>query len=308
MDTLRDLLTSLKTHLRDRLSNPIYGSFVLAWSILNFRLLLVLIGDGKWAEKISYIDTKLYPRWTDWAVYGYVIPLVAALLYVLVSPFANRAITRFLRLQDKETATMLLDIEGEIPISKPEAELLRKGLLAERQLRIAQQQEASATQAELARQIDVLLDQKKGSIVSSAKADDVNPDDGVDQPKEDFPGISSAVDQEAQVLRLFERDFVGVAQSTVLTLASRGLGRKFANALYEIRNGITTTATGLKQRLNLDDHQAKVVIDQLIGLKVAEWTTHASGKAGIKITTAGTQALEALLNRGFKPEVPAATI
>lgn len=301
MDTLRDLLTSLKTQLRDRLGNPIYGSFVLAWSILNFRLLLVLIGDGKWAEKISYIDTKLYPRWSDWAVYGYVIPFVAALLYVLVSPFANRAITRFLRLQDKETATMLLEIEGEIPISKPEAELLRKGLLAERKLRIFQQQEASATQAELSRQIDVLLDQQKGSIASSSKADDVNPDHEIDQPKVDFSFSSSAADQQTQVLRLFESDFVGVAQATVLTLASRGLGRKLANALSKIRNGEMATAADLRRCLSLDTHQAKVAIDQLKGLQVAEWATDESGQEGIKITSAGTQALEALFNRGFTP-------
>lgn len=308
MDTLRDLLTSAKTQLRDRLSNPIYGSFVLAWSILNFRLLLVLFGDGKWAEKISYIDTKLYPRWSDWAVYGYVIPLMAALLYVLVSPFANRAITKFLRLQHKATATMLLEIEGEIPISKPEAELLRKGLLAERQLRIAQQQEASATQAELSRQIDVLLDQQKGSIVGSAKADNVNPDHETDESKDGLSNSSTAADQQTQVLKLFERDFVGVLQATVLTLASRGLGRKLATALFEIRDGSAVTAADLRRRLKLDVHQAKVAIDQLKGLKVAEWAVAGRGEDGIKITSAGTQALEALLNRDFTPVVPAGTI
>ena len=300
MDTIRDLLFSLRVQLRERLKNLLYGSFIIAWSILNFRLLLVLFGDGKWAEKITYIDSKLYPNWSAWALYGYALPLVAALSYVLASPFVNRAVARFVRQQERETASMLLEIEGEIPVSKAEAELLRKGLLKERALRIELQNDATEVQAELSRQIDALQDEKKQTVISTqAVSVKSQLNDGLEQLTDELIE-TSRTPLPVTRYELSERYFVGVAQRTVLSLVSRGLDRRQVEVLHSIRSGQRLNAQGLKKMLGLDDHEAKVVIDQLVGLNVVDRSFDTAGKNVIEINSAGTQALEALLQQGFE--------
>ncbi|MDO8774825.1 MAG: hypothetical protein Q7K57_40190 [Burkholderiaceae bacterium] len=300
MEAIHGVFDSVKSYLSERFANPLYGAFVLAWAIVNFRLLLVFGGGGTWQEKISYIDTRLYVHWGDWALYGYVYPICTAIAYLLFSPVVNRAVTVYLRKQDKTTVEELLKIEGETPIPKPEADQLRKGLLTERQSRISEQQESSEKQAELSRQIDILLVENKKLKSEFEKSESVS--SGILLPDVATGSTNDESEKSDDVAHYAfkQRDFIGLPQSTILPLVARGLSYLQAMGLYALKDGGRLEASYLKRALALNDnHSVSVLLDQLLGLKLIDGESTRSGVTFYSINSAGRQALEFALKQGF---------
>lgn len=301
MDTIQGVFDSVKSYLMERLANPLYGAFILAWSVVNFRLLLIFAGSGTWQEKITYIDHRLYVHWGDWALYGYVYPLSTAIAYLLFSPIVSRVVTVYLRKQDKTTVEQLLKIEGETPIPKPEADQLRKGLLAERQARMSAQQESSEMQAEFSRQIDALIAENKqlklqSGLFESTSSDISSPDGATRSANEELEKSD-----DAEHYALIGKDFVGLPVRTITALVSRGLSYAQAEGLCALKDGARLTEARLKAELALNDnHSVRLLIDQLTGLNLIERVpTGSGGTSYYVITSAGTQALDAAFKRGF---------
>lgn len=61
MDDAKEFVASLLKTVRDRLGNPLVSAFTIAWLVWNFRVVLVLVGDGDggWRAKIDYLDKIL---------------------------------------------------------------------------------------------------------------------------------------------------------------------------------------------------------------------------------------------------------
>lgn len=298
MESIANVWDSVKSYIKERLTNPLYGAFLISWAIVNFRLLLVVTGVGSWQDKITYIDSRLYVHWSDWCLYGYVYPLIAAILYLFLAPIVNRGVTVYLRHQDKITIERLLEIEGETPIPKPEAEQLRKGLLSERAARLGEQQESSEKLAELSRQIDTLLAENKQLKKGEGDSGPVTVGDlTVAAKKLEKEDVQQSETENGY--RLDEKDFVGVDQKTVLTAVGRGLSQSLANGLLVMSDGDTWSIDQVQGRLKLNSHKAKVLFDQLRGMKLIEQLLDRNSDPIFKITSAGSQALEAVMHRGF---------
>lgn len=284
MDTIKELSASVRDYLRDRTSNPIYGAFVVSWVVLNFRVLLVVFGDGSARDKIQYLDERLYPAPQHWAWYGFGYPLLLATLFVVASPFVRRWVTLFLRRRENETLTAMLKVEGETPLSREQADLLRRAIAAERVRRVKEREEAN-------REIDELRRQLELAATEAVKArPDIAPD---------FDAGNPVVPTDNDQLYLAEDDFVGLGQDSIIKAARRGISRLQAELLYTLRNGHKLTIGDLAKQMNLPEHHAvKVLLDQLQGLQMVELDSNARGLV-YTITSAGTQALQAVTNRGF---------
>ncbi len=125
MESVKEILSSFLDGLRDRLGNPLIGAFLIAWLIWNFRLVLVLVGDGTggWHEKITYIDNKLLTTSWDWVVHGLVVPLAIACGWVFFFPFVARKIVVFDKSQRIATRKAVLIAEERTPIPEEEVVL-----------------------------------------------------------------------------------------------------------------------------------------------------------------------------------------
>lgn len=125
METLKDLISSIRSQFSERASNPLTASFIIAWPFSNFRVLTALLGEGDWKVKIEYIDKNLYPDWTLAAVNGFAIPLGFALFYVFIyPPIANKIIILHKRRQINQRVA-LLELENITPLTLDEANELR---------------------------------------------------------------------------------------------------------------------------------------------------------------------------------------
>lgn len=123
MDAIKELLASVRFQLSERVGNPLSGSFIIAWLLANFRLVIVILGEGGWETKLKYIDNTLYPTPKAWLL-GAFWPLVAALLYVFAYPFISRWVIQFHRTRQKILREIAIKVEGETPITKEEKAML----------------------------------------------------------------------------------------------------------------------------------------------------------------------------------------
>lgn len=306
MDAVREVLDSLKGYLKDRLANPLYAAYIVAWSVLNFRLLLVLVGEGNWREKINYVDHSLYKSNWDWTFYGFLYPLLVAAIYVIASPFISRWVTVFLKTIEKETVTQLLRVAGETPLPKELADRLRRSLTDEQRKRGEQEREADLRIDELREQV-AALSNENATLKQSRKAslDETSRNDDATEPTSTSVGKEQAVGSEK--IRLVPEsegysfkptDFAGTAASYVERLVQRGLTRAQVEALYRVRNYDEFDVDELQSQLALPDrYSAKVMLDKLSGLDLIEVT----GGGDSCITSLGRQALDSAMSQGFVP-------
>ncbi len=257
MDTLREVFDSLRNHIRSRLGNPLYGAYVVAWLAINFRLLLVLIGDGGWREKIAYIDATLYPTQWHWAWYGVSYPLLVAVAFVVFAPYAQRWVSVYTQTKEKATIEALLKVAGETPMGPEAADALRKSLLSERQRRVESERRFRAEIEELNAQLDE-ASKATHSTEYAARAVSGEGDE------------TEAVVPPSGRLKLFEFDFTGGGNS-VSQLLHAGLTKSQARALYDIRNEAEFDSEGLAFHMGLKDRfRAEVVLDQLRELNLVQ--------------------------------------
>lgn len=83
MTSIKELLQSLLESSRDRLKNPIVSAFIFSWTVINWRILGILLFSDKTIEdKISYIEEC----YTDYNLNLW-IPLGIAVFYILILPY-----------------------------------------------------------------------------------------------------------------------------------------------------------------------------------------------------------------------------
>lgn len=287
MDAVKDFFGSIREYVRDKTANPFWGAYVVAWVAVNFRLIAVLLGSGETAEKIAYIDGTLYPSWIAWLARFWLGPLALAIVFVVVSPFLQRWVSTFTRARDAETIRQLLRIEEQEPLTKEQADRLRKQLQEERARRLAEVDELKAENDELRQQLDtaarVAIEQKK--VVA----------------KEGDEGPASAIPLEQAPFKFLASDFISVEQRTVIRLIERGLQYREAAALYLLRNNRLLRSDWAAELGVKEPHEEKVMVDRLKGLELIEETIvpTSRGQTFLRITSAGSQALDAMTTRGF---------
>lgn len=80
---MKDLIKSVIDASNDRLKNPLIGSFIISWTILNWKLVFILLFSSlKMTERIELID-KSYAEYSI----NFWWPLLVSLLYTIAIPY-----------------------------------------------------------------------------------------------------------------------------------------------------------------------------------------------------------------------------
>lgn len=300
METVSDVFGSIKEYIKGRFENPLYATYIVAWSYLNFRLLLVLFGEGGWKDKIRYIDGSLYTQQWHWFWFGFAYPLLVAGTFVAAGPFVYRWVTVFIRKREKETLKQFLEIANETPLSPEAATRLRKMLLEERQIHQDELSKANGKLHELAEQMALLGKdnyQLKQSLATTDPLRELEARVQAAVESENIPPTRiEAGDASKSVpndnFELHEDDFLGASPADLVELLRTGLSFDEINGLKAIRNregfSFDEFSTLIKAK---DNFSAKVLLDRLIGLKLIRKSP--SGR--IDMTAIGRQALNKAL-------------
>ncbi|WP_443945580.1 hypothetical protein ACJVDH_00280 [Pedobacter sp. AW1-32] len=118
METIKDFFKELK----DRLTSPLIGSFIIAWLLINWQIPLVLIfykqSEIKLESQNSFIGfiKSQYSWWTCFA-----FPLLVALFYVFLYPYIRNCIAEYVEKRKIKGQANLLKIakaEGFVSIAR----------------------------------------------------------------------------------------------------------------------------------------------------------------------------------------------
>lgn len=134
MDDAKAFLLGLMQTARERFGNPLIGAFAIAWAIWNFRIILVLVGngDGGWKAKLEHIDTVLMPtRWV-WFWHGYFWPTCFALAWIYVLPPLLRKIAADHEKNLNRNREAIFSITEARTLSVDEAMYMRQVMLKQR--------------------------------------------------------------------------------------------------------------------------------------------------------------------------------
>lgn len=127
METFKDVLASIMGAIKDRLGNPLLGTYVITWCLWNFRVLLVLFGEGEkgWPEKLAYLDRALLTEWWTFPYYGMSMPLLLSLIWLYALPPVLRVFAVHHQKELLKTRTQVLQVQDKMPLSQSEATELR---------------------------------------------------------------------------------------------------------------------------------------------------------------------------------------
>ncbi len=102
---MEDIVRDIKAYLYERVSNPFIVTFVVAWLIWNFRVMMMLVSDNRLSTKYEYLDEYfsgvnplLYHYGIDLSGYffnTFCAPFTLSLIYIFVSPFISLPVYRF---------------------------------------------------------------------------------------------------------------------------------------------------------------------------------------------------------------------
>ena len=148
------MIKEWRTHIMDRLRNPLLGPFTALWLVWNWRLVTVLLFSPKQIEsRIQYIDAN-YINFMDNLVY----PLAAAVAFAFVVPWLSlffQWVQRFPIIQ-REKGALLDDTELlNASVEKAEAQATLNRILAQDEITKRQQEELDSLKAELDKQQEI---------------------------------------------------------------------------------------------------------------------------------------------------------
>lgn len=158
MDDAKEFLASILKTMRERLGNPLLSAFAIAWAIWNFRVILVLVGDGDggWLAKIDYLDKQLMvPSWM-WAIHGLAIPLFIAGIWIFALPLVLRKVAVFHERQLNKTRGELITAMESAPISAEDRSQMWAKFHKERKAWSEEREELLKAVAQLETQATVL--------------------------------------------------------------------------------------------------------------------------------------------------------
>lgn len=90
---MKEILKSFFEVSRDRIKNPLIGTFIISWIVINWRPIIILMFSTKPIEnRINFIES-LYSSFYTY----FLIPFLIALIYVLILPYFMWAIDEIIR-------------------------------------------------------------------------------------------------------------------------------------------------------------------------------------------------------------------
>jgi hypothetical protein len=129
-----DVGKTIKAILYDRITSPLFGTFLFSWCGWNWRLIVLFLTDSTTtvAKKFQYLDSELYPSNAITFIYGLLLPATTTAFFIYIYPWFAKKVYGYWREQQNELKKLQVEKDGEKPLTKDEAyEITSQALLSE---------------------------------------------------------------------------------------------------------------------------------------------------------------------------------
>lgn len=120
-----DFFNTLKSAVTERIASPFWWSLTISWCIWNYAFLMVLLSDNTVSITMHLIQQVAYPTAWHKAILGVIGPVISALIYVFVYPYAAKRMNDFTLERERERNESRQKIHGESLLSVEESNKLR---------------------------------------------------------------------------------------------------------------------------------------------------------------------------------------
>lgn len=159
-----ELSRSIRAHLYERITNPFLGAVAIAWSVWNYKLILVLLSSEGALEKIRIIETRLYSEWYEVVLYFLICPLISGMAFLFAYPIPGKLVYRYTRKQLRDLKAIKLQVDDETPASQEEFVKLRRKV---NEVENKYFTDLTEKDAEISRLQQILASRKTGSEADS---------------------------------------------------------------------------------------------------------------------------------------------
>lgn len=118
---------TLGTFLEERLSNPLISSFIVAWSLYNYKIFVILFSKNTVTDTFSLIHQR-FPDLSAVALHGVLLPAVFAALYLFVLPFPTKWVYKWVRERQKAIDDIRDEYESHKRLTKEQSNEIRRSM------------------------------------------------------------------------------------------------------------------------------------------------------------------------------------
>jgi F0F1-type ATP synthase membrane subunit b/b' len=120
-----DLSKSLGTVIDERLSSPLVSSFVLSWSLWNYKVFFILFADMPLAARFEWMHAERFSG-MHFLSNGIGLPLIFAILYLYALPIPAQEVYRIWRINQKKNDDIKAEYDNLKPIHPDQAREYRQ--------------------------------------------------------------------------------------------------------------------------------------------------------------------------------------
>jgi len=133
-----------KDYVKDRTTNPLFGSYLVSWIAVNWRVVVLLLSTESVTSKYAIFDDVLWSQITRWGFAGFWIPALIAGIYTFIWPYGDAWLTGWLDRRANDKKTERIKAARQAPLWPSEADQLR--LEAEKLQSIIEQKDVELRQ------------------------------------------------------------------------------------------------------------------------------------------------------------------
>jgi len=111
---------SIYDRIKERIGSPFFSSAILSWPLINYKFLIACLGDGKFMEKVYFIDTYIYPDARTRVCLMVLLPATVGLFYTVIYPFLDIGLTAISKQLFVWKQHAVLKVERKTPIDSRE--------------------------------------------------------------------------------------------------------------------------------------------------------------------------------------------
>ena len=166
-----EIIKTIRLHLSERLTSPLFGAIVVSWVAWNHRAIIVVLSNESVLRKFAIIDAILYPTKWHSIFMCFLFPVMTALIYLFAYPYPAKYVYQFTRKKQREILDIRRKIEDETPLTIEDSKRLRNDLARAEQAYYSELDRKDTELEKLKNQILLLSQPPKISPIATQDAE-----------------------------------------------------------------------------------------------------------------------------------------
>ncbi len=126
---LNNLPSSLKAELYDRISSPLFASFIMSFVVWNYEAIFIMFSSMPMLAKLHHFEYVIYTHILYNIGILFIGPLASSLLFIAYYPKLANRVYKYSQEQKQALIKIKVKIEDETPLTNKESRAIRQSMV-----------------------------------------------------------------------------------------------------------------------------------------------------------------------------------